>query len=611
MSLDPDAVLVLNDPPGQANTQVHDGDCVRDAEPDHPRAAGRHQDIDYTDPSQTMHTFSFIAGLPGAEMNFDFVIFPILFIMCVILGVAVIFICWTPYMLDRLFPIFLNTMFPMTLFLLFVALYLVVSLSPLLLRLEDKGICSHTIFALILLGLWFLSYYALLFYLPAADGLEYPYDSALYSAWHTGFAPQSFTGCEARVEPQQSPLFTPEIYWTQFPRVIQGGENSSFTKFDPGPSLNIRTNQTLCYQGFAGNEDLYGMGIRIGIYLQWLAALLVNNLLPDGRKELQKVYLIFNIALCAAAYESTFTERCVFGIEIEILYWLYWGGLICVSASSPSRTRLTIKRGEWIGLDWRTAIQYTTNVLMAYHTIWFVWLAYDRVFSRMPCGTYQFLFMPVLDPSKTFCLLRDLLMPVINTLVFPFVLSVPFLVVVLTSEIKNSVRDSTLCQFFFPRVSNSSDNTQPGNVGAPEVGTGEGLGLRVLQRLGGIYDGIKGVYRYFRVKWGLPVRGRRGIRLITPIDIKDRRYVGSLQRHTECRLLTASRNYRIRCAASGVASLIISITAVEATLSWNKVVNVYSIRSTGQYIPFTIGVASIIQVFWQLAKQEVVGEHAN
>lgn len=345
--------------------------------------------------------------------------------------------------------------------------------------------------------------------------------------WRTGLAPPSFTGCEARVEPQQALLFTEEIYWTQFPRLANSSRTPYCLEFDPELSLGIRTNDTLCSRGFAANEDLYGMGIRFGIYFQWLTALLVNNLLPNGRKELQKVYLIFDVALCVAAYVSSFSGLCVFGIEIEVLYWLYWGGVVCVFASSPSRTRLQTKTSKWIGLNWSTAIQYATNIIMVYHGIWFVWHAYDQVFARMPCGTYQFFFVPVLDPSKAFCSLRDLLMQLLSPLVFPFIPFIPTLVFVLASEINDSIQDSILFQAFFPRVSsNTPGNTQPVDAASAETEIREhqSLSLRILRRFGTIYHGIIRYYRVIRKILGLPPHRGRGIRLITPIDIKDRRY---------------------------------------------------------------------------------------
>jgi hypothetical protein len=48
------------------------------------------------------------------------------------------------------------------------------------------------------------------------------------------------------------------------------------------------------------------------------------------------------------------------------------------------------------------------------------------------------------------------------------------------------------------------------------------------------------------------------------------------------------------------------MVAIELTLKWKKGGGVYSITSTGQYVPLIIEVASFISVRWSLMQQEVV-----
>ena len=45
---------------------------------------------------------------------------------------------------------------------------------------------------------------------------------------------------------------------------------------------------------------------------------------------------------------------------------------------------------------------------------------------------------------------------------------------------------------------------------------------------------------------------------------------------------------------------IYSILAIELTLKWNNVSNVYTVNSTGQLIPFVIGVAGFLKVFYDI-----------
>ena len=53
-------------------------------------------------------------------------------------------------------------------------------------------------------------------------------------------------------------------------------------------------------------------------------------------------------------------------------------------------------------------------------------------------------------------------------------------------------------------------------------------------------------------------------------------------------------------------SYILSIVAIELTLKWNKVLEIYSIASIGQYVPLTVGVGSFISICWRLVQQEGV-----
>ncbi|KFA77454.1 hypothetical protein S40288_10767 [Stachybotrys chartarum IBT 40288] len=258
------------------------------------------------------------------------------------------------------------------------------------------------------------------------------YHHAFFSPWQTGLLPGVPLRCASRVQEQQFPLFTRECYSAQFMRTFVYSEDHEphYLSFNMTRFFDIRNNETLCSQGFEGNEDLYELGIRGGNYVQWLAALLSNNLLPDNRKQVRNIYLAFSFCFCLATYYMSLTGSYVFGIEIEIIYWLYWGGFVCVYASAPSQTRL-------------------------------------------------------------------------------------------------------------------------------------------------------------RLAFGLPKHTRQGIRLITPVDIEHRIH------------------YRLICLLIGIASFILSIIAIEATLAWNKIGNIYTLTGYGQFIALTMGMANLVSVLYQLFDREM------
>ena len=341
-----------------------------------------------------------------------------------------------------------------------------------------------------------------------------------FQTWSTGTVPQSSRGCDARVEPNQVPLFETDMYYTQFARTWYTLGNSTigavfYTTCDIERFRSIQANHTLCAQGFEGNNDLYGLGIRISLYLQWLSVFLANNLLPVTRQELQKANLLFSLAICLATIIASFVEACVFSIEIEIMYWMYWGGYVCVFASAPCRARLG-SGIKWIKLDWTTAILFTTHVVMIYHGVWFVFNAYDQVFSRMPCGTYHFLFFPLLDPSEGFWTFRDYLTHLSIPFILPLLAIFPFVGLLLASEIKYTIQHSEIYQSLFPK-STVLDRDQPQST-EYDVSVRTSLGVRVS-----LFIAFQ--YMAFRERFDFPSHSRGGIRLVTPIDIRDRRCV--------------------------------------------------------------------------------------
>lgn len=154
------------------------------------------------------------------------------------------------------------------------------------------------------------------------------------------------------------------------------------------------------------------------------------------------------------------------------------------------------------------------HTLMLYHGMWFIWYAYDQVFSRMPCGTYQFFLVPVLDPSGTFCRVRDFLTPLVGSLILPLPLVIPFTCFLLASEIKDAIIHSAIYQILFPHAMQAeiSQTETSASEASPQQ---RRLIPRLLLSTGGK---LKGLHRYVRIGQGIPPHARRGIYYTLPID---------------------------------------------------------------------------------------------
>ena len=100
---------------------------------------------------------------------------------------------------------------------------------------------------------------------------------------------------------------------------------------DPGSCKDIYTgNDRRLAVGFVGNSDFYGLGIRLGIYLQWLASLIANPLLKHERASMAGAYLTFSLAFAIAVLLLTFQRECAFTAEVIVVLDIFWGGTLLV-----------------------------------------------------------------------------------------------------------------------------------------------------------------------------------------------------------------------------------------------------------------------------------------
>ncbi|KAK4697846.1 hypothetical protein P7C71_g298, partial [Lecanoromycetidae sp. Uapishka_2] len=90
-----------------------------------------------------------------------------------------------------------------------------------------------------------------------------------------------------------------------------------------------------------GNPDLYGMGIRLGIYSQIIATILVNNFLPNEVSAAWDTNGIFLLAVFAAVANATVTMTIQY-IEAFVMLQLIFAFLLAV-VSTNSRLKWAIR----------------------------------------------------------------------------------------------------------------------------------------------------------------------------------------------------------------------------------------------------------------------------
>ena len=148
-----------------------------------------------------------------------------------------------------------------------------------------------------------------------------------------------------------------------------------------------------------GNPDLYGLGIRLGIYFQLIATFISSRLLPEEVVTVWDTNSIFILAVFAAVASAT-TDQSVQYVEIFVMLQLMFAFLIAVDYKDSrviwyllSSVTILKKRDEDIlikhltssrvGRSWRTAL----STAIACYNIWF-WFAFK---PPQLCQSYIFL----------------------------------------------------------------------------------------------------------------------------------------------------------------------------------------------------------------------------
>lgn len=75
-------------------------------------------------------------------------------------------------------------------------------------------------------------------------------------------------------------------------------------------------------KGFQGNSNFYGLGIRIGIYLQWTATVVSHAFLPSTSVSLALSTITLSVAIMTALLIAIFSHECNYKVEVVILLYI-------------------------------------------------------------------------------------------------------------------------------------------------------------------------------------------------------------------------------------------------------------------------------------------------
>ena len=166
----------------------------------------------------------------------------------------------------------------------------------------------------------------------------------------------------------------------------QASVNKRSERFEASQSPK-QSNETDC--GFAGNSDIYGVGIRIGYYTQALSVWIANYFVLSEAKTLRSTNLLFMFAVLIGLFALSNKSPHVFAIEAFLLLQLsfatFYIGVV-------DWTRYSKK--YWRFSPGRNTLMSITNLCAIGYNAWFWWTGLDKM-NKTPCGTYAFFFTRV------------------------------------------------------------------------------------------------------------------------------------------------------------------------------------------------------------------------
>ncbi|KIO27793.1 hypothetical protein M407DRAFT_22967 [Tulasnella calospora MUT 4182] len=144
--------------------------------------------------------------------------------------------------------------------------------------------------------------------------------------------------------------------------------------------------------GFDGDDNTYGLGIRLGLYIQWLSTMLCNFLglvKPEEAKSMKGINLCFQVSVFGGLLYVTATRGRtqeagqLYAAEIWVMLCLCLGGVLTVSPEPRERAYIV-----------HDVFQQGLNVAMASYTLWFIYTRMDQM-AHSSCSRYSFFYTKV------------------------------------------------------------------------------------------------------------------------------------------------------------------------------------------------------------------------
>lgn len=140
--------------------------------------------------------------------------------------------------------------------------------------------------------------------------------------------------------------------------------------------------------GFDGDDNTYGLGIRIGIYLQWITTSIAYNFLPKEAGTMRGINNCFQAAMFAGLLFVTITRGPeLYAVEAFMMLTFCMGGVCSGDSDTPSYS-------SYGATVMGSLIRFSLGMGFCAYGVWFTFKGMDNM-KHPPCSTFVFVFARV------------------------------------------------------------------------------------------------------------------------------------------------------------------------------------------------------------------------
>ena len=153
-----------------------------------------------------------------------------------------------------------------------------------------------------------------------------------------------------------------------------------------------------CNRGFEGNSDIYGMGVRLGIYLQWFTSIFAENFHKPAVDSARDTDSTYQLAMTSGfMFITTNPATETKAVEGHIALLFCFAGSFKASLQNGSAFRQVFSKGNDTKLPTRrirSAADMILSAIICSHGTWFLHRGMDNL-ERTECPEIAFFFAPV------------------------------------------------------------------------------------------------------------------------------------------------------------------------------------------------------------------------